>query len=265
MSSQVVVVVVLLVGVTLLEAAPTNKRAKVRSIFKQLTIICENWLFFLLGKQWRHQWKPKAIREKEAAEAKAAAEAAAKSNATPLTEEAKPVEKSEGPKDGEDRCHVKINTAETQKPVAPSEEKSTKDSETTKAVTNEEKIAEKTEEKAEVKAEVDTEEKVEEKSVANESSPVVDNDKVSESAQDNTSKSATVTDDMLAERVESSAAITTEVETANESVKEEQIVTASVVVQEPETVAAVETPTEEVADEKKPEINWYGYLFCHLQ
>ncbi|EFX74193.1 hypothetical protein DAPPUDRAFT_307462 [Daphnia pulex] len=55
-----VLIVVFLIGVTMMEAAPTpqNKRAK---------------------------WKPKAIRDKEAAEAKAAEEAA---KATPTTPKA---------------------------------------------------------------------------------------------------------------------------------------------------------------------------------
>lgn len=96
--SRQVLIVVFLIGVTMMETAPTpqNKRAKVKNLF--VFFLCyHSWslyIFMTYSGKWfvwfwsivrlllwiihTLQWKPKAIRDKEAAEAKAAEESAAK-------------------------------------------------------------------------------------------------------------------------------------------------------------------------------------------
>ena len=158
----------------------------------------------------QHQWKPKAIREKEAAEAKAAAEAAAKLNSgdSPKTDET--IEKTDEPKDkvvathaGEDRCHVKIVVPPTQKVGEPLvEKKTTTDDQETIVPAVEEKVK-----------------------TAEKESPS-DDGKVNET-----------------EAKQNVPVKTAEDETTTQTVDEQVVGTSIVVVQEP--TSAVETPSQD--------------------
>ena len=91
-----VLIVVLLIGVTVLEAAPSNKRAKVYIFILFLASGPFGILFNILFTTT--QWKPKAIRDKEAAEAAAkAAEASKKPEEPKVTESSSDVPVEEKP------------------------------------------------------------------------------------------------------------------------------------------------------------------------